>query len=407
MITLWVMAAVMVLAALALVLRPLLSAPALPAVGQQDANVEIFRRRLAELDAEREAGLLTEGDAADARTELERQLLGDVEPKPKTVVQRGRPAYVTAAIVAIALPLAAVLLYLKFGSPNAFMQVADSGVPQAEQDQLAFIQKHLAELESKVQEEPDNLEAVLMLGRAYLILQRYDEAVTLYAGAESRFADQPALLVDHAEALAYAQGGNLLGESDTLIDRALELEPGFAKGLWLAGLVAVQQDRPDEAREHWQKLLAVLPPESGTAVRVRELLAQVGGAPATAPSQETPAAAGNVALQVQVTLSPELAGRVPDGATVFVLARAADGPRAPLAVVRQPASSLPLAVTLDDTTAMVEGMSISRFPQIVVEARISASGNAIRQPGDLIGTSEAIEVKDGAKLQIQIDQVVQ
>lgn len=407
MITLWVVAAVMVLAALALVLRPLLTAPALPTVGQQDANVEIFRRRLAELDAERDAGLLSENDAADARTELERQLLGDIDPKPTVTVRSGRPAYVTAAIVAVALPLAAVLLYLQFGSPNVFMQAVDSGVPQAEQDQLAFIEKHLAELESKVQEEPDNLEAVLMLGRAYLILQRYDDAVTLYAGAESRFSDQPALLVDHAEALAYAQGGNLLGQPDTLIDRALGLEPGFAKGLWLAGLVAVQQDRPDEARAHWQKLLAVLPPESGTAVRVRELLAQVGSAPAAAPSQEAPPAAGNVALQVQVTLSPELADRVPEGATVFVLARAASGPRAPLAVVRQPVGSLPLAVTLDDSMAMVEGMNISRFSQVVVEARVSASGNAIRQPGDLIGTSQPIEVQDGAKLQIEIDEVVQ
>lgn len=94
MITLWVVAAVMVLAALALVLRPLLTAPALPTVGQQDANVEIFRRRLAELDAERDAGLLSEDDAADARTELERQLLGDIDPKPTVTVRIDRKSVV-------------------------------------------------------------------------------------------------------------------------------------------------------------------------------------------------------------------------------------------------------------------------------------------------------------------------
>lgn len=396
MITFWIACAVMLLAALALVLRPLLAARPLPALDQQEANVAVFRRRLAELEAEQAAGLLTEADAAEARLELERQLLGDAASDP-TQPLRYRPSYKTAAVVGVALPVAVLALYLQMGSPR----VPDALPSQDVQSQLAFIQEHLAELEQQVRAEPDNLEALLMLGRAYVVLQRYDEAVELYAAAQPRFGGQPALLVDQAEALGYAQGGNLLGQPAALLDQALALAPAFPKGLWLAGLAAMQAEDPAQARQHWQRLLAELPADSEAAGQVRELLAELGGASADSAG---PAAS----LQVEVQLAPALAQRVAPGSTVFVLARPAGGEqRAPLAVVRRTVDELPLAVTLDESMAMVPGMSLREFPDVVVEARVSLSGAAASQAGDLIGLSAPVRVGDAQRVSIVIDRVVE
>lgn len=396
MITFWIACAVMLLAALALVLRPLLAARPLPALDQQEANVAVFRRRLAELEAEQAAGLLTEADAAEARLELERQLLGDAASDP-TQPLRYRPSYKTAAVVGVALPVAVLALYLQMGSPR----VPDALPSQDVQSQLAFIQEHLAELEQQVRAEPDNLEALLMLGRAYVVLQRYDEAVELYAAAQPRFGGQPALLVDQAEALGYAQGGNLLGQPAALLDQALALAPAFPKGLWLAGLAAMQAEDPAQARQHWQRLLAELPADSEAAGQVRELLAELRGASADSAG---PAAS----LQVEVQLAPALAQRVAPGSTVFVLARPAGGEqRAPLAVVRRTVDELPLAVTLDESMAMVPGMSLREFPDVVVEARVSLSGAAASQAGDLIGLSAPVRVGDAQRVSIVIDRVVE
>lgn len=396
MITFWIACAVMLLAALALVLRPLLAARPLPALDQQEANVAVFRRRLAELEAEQAAGLLTEADAAEARLELERQLLGDAASDP-TQPLRYRPSYKTAAVVGVALPVAVLALYLQMGSPR----VPDALPSQDVQSQLAFIQEHLAELEQQVRAEPDNLQALLMLGRAYVVLQRYDEAVELYAAAQPRFGGQPALLVDQAEALGYAQGGNLLGQPAALLDQALALAPAFPKGLWLAGLAAMQAEDPAQARQHWQRLLAELPADSEAAGQVRELLAELGGASADSAG---PAAS----LQVEVQLAPALAQRVAPGSTVFVLARPAGGEqRAPLAVVRRTVDELPLAVTLDESMAMVPGMSLREFPDVVVEARVSLSGAAVSQVGDLIGLSAPVRVGDAQRVSIVIDRVVE
>jgi cytochrome c-type biogenesis protein CcmH len=404
MITFWIIAGLMLLAALALVLRPLLSnRPLSAALDQQDANIAVFRRRLDELETEQAAGLLTAADAAEARLELERQLLGDLGERAAPL--RRRPSYGAALAVGLLLPIAAVLMYLQLGSPTAATGIA-AGAASDEQSQVAFIREHIGDLEEKVRAEPGNLEAVLMLGRAYLVLQQYDAAVALYAEAQSQLGDQSVLLVDYAEALGYAQGANLVGRPSELLQRALAVEPTSQKALWLMGLASMQADQPQQAQHYWQRLAATLPPESETAEQVRQLLAEVA-AQLPAGTAEGQSAAVAASLQVEVRLAPALAEQVPVGGTVFVLARPATGQRAPLAVVRQPVERLPLQVTLDESMAMVPGMSLREFPQVVVEARISRSGDAASKPGDLLGRSGPVAVAAGEPVVIVIDQVVE
>lgn len=406
MMIFWISAALMVLVALALVLRPLLSQQALPALDQQDVNLSIYHRRLQELEVDQEAGLLTADAAAEAKLELQRQLLGDVAVAPTAPTLR-RPARAMAVGVGILLPLAVLTLYLSLGSPEAEEHLIASTLQgnDAQGEQLDFIREHLGELQAKVKAEPENLEAVLMLGRAYLLLEQYDAAVDVYAANESWGSEQAAFLVDYAEAVAYAQGGGLLGKPTELLLQGLEVDPNFSKGLWLAGLAALQAEQPERARHHWEKLAATLPPESEPAAQLNQLLAELDDAERSVESRREPA--GMARLQVDVSLSPELAQSVETDHAVFVLARPADGQRTPLAAIRRTVGELPFNIVLDESMAMVAGMSLRDFPQVVVEARVSRSGDAASREGDLIGRSEPVSTTSGEPVRIVIDRLVE
>src|SRR5690606_21173307 len=128
---------------------------------------------------------------------------------------------------------------------------------------------------------------------------QYDAAVALYAEAQSHLGDQPALLIDYAEALGYAQGANLVGRPSELLQRALAVEPTSQKALWLMGLASMQADQPQQAQHYWQRLAATLPPESDTAEQVRQLLAEVA-AQLPAGTAESQSAAVAARLQIEV-----------------------------------------------------------------------------------------------------------
>jgi len=396
-----VAAVVMVIIALAFIVPPLLRAPEGGLGSHREANLAVHRQRLRELAAERDSGALTPAAYEEAKTELERQLLEEVRPEQEA---RARPSWLSAAAVVVAVPLLAGGIYLTLGS---YQNWTASTVPADEDPhaQLEFIRNNVEQLRARVEQQPDDLEAWLMLGRSYLLLQRYPEAVALLAKAQEQFGEQPQMLAERAEAIAYASGGDLQGESSTLLARALQLDPDHPKALWLSGLAAAQAERPAQAKAHWQRLLTVLPPESGAAGQIRSLLAQLDGVP-DAPADQAPRAA-SARLAVEVSLAPAVAEQAPADATVFILARAAgDGPKAPLAVVRRQVRDLPATVELDDTMGMVPGMTLAAFPEVVVEARVSRNGDAIAASGDSIGRSEPVKVGAEAPVTVVIDQTV-
>jgi cytochrome c-type biogenesis protein CcmH len=201
-----------------------------------------------------------------------------------------------------------------------------------------------------------------------------------------------------------AQGRRLQGEPERLIAQALKIDPRNVKALALAGTVAFENKDFKGAIAHWQKILEIVPPDSDMADSIRDSIADAeklgGGPPKLAagaaktkpapPRAAAPASGGVVSGTVQ--LAPALAARVAPGDTVFVFARAAEGPRMPLAVTRKLVRELPAAFTLDDSMAMGAGMKISDFPRVVVGARISKSGTPAAQPGDFEGLSAPISV---------------
>jgi cytochrome c-type biogenesis protein CcmH len=368
-------------------------------VSRREANIAIYRDQRRELDADLAAGKLVPAEHEKARAELEARLLEDVDAAGEAT-PRPRGGRRTAVLVGIAMPLAALAVYLAVGSPGALSPQADPGAVTAEQ-----IDEMVGRLAARLRENPDDADGWKMLGRSYAVLGRFGEAVDAYAKAAVRAPRDAQLLADFADALAMAHGRSLQGEPEKLVLRALEIEPRNLKALALAGTAAFDRKAFAAAAGYWQRMLPLVPPDSEDAQVIRDNVAQAtqlaGGKP-PAPQAAAPQAAG---LRGTVRISPQLKGRFDPEDTVFIYARAAEGPPMPLAVLRRRARELPAEFALDDSMAMAPGMTISAHARVVVTARVSKSGGATPQPGDLQGASAAV-ANDASGVEVTIDTVV-
>lgn len=246
----------------------------------------------------------------------------------------------------------------------------------------------------------------MMLGRSYTALARYPDAVIAFRRAVALVPADPTLLADFADVLGMAQGKRLAGEPAQLVQRALDADPRHVKALALAGSVAFEVRDYAAARAHWERLIAVIPGDSDMARSVRNSVLQArelesGVAASTTVST---AAATGTSVTGRVRLAPALAAQVAPGDTLFVFARAEQGPRMPLAILRGTVGTWPFPFVLDDSMAMGPGLKLSGFPKVLVSARISRSGNALPQAGDLIGQSGPV-APGASGLELVIDRV--
>jgi cytochrome c-type biogenesis protein CcmH len=252
---------------------------------------------------------------------------------------------------------------------------------------------------------------------------RHADAVQAYANIRRLGGDQPALLADYADALVMANGGQFTDEAGGLLEKAIELDPENLKGLWLIGHWKYGQGAYAEALDYWQRAAAKLPPGGQDARVIAQQISQVqsrlgiDSTPALRTAQaasqtasDTTAgksnSAGGASVTVQVALDPGLSDAAAPEDTLFIFARAVQGPRMPLAIVRKQVKDLPVTVTLDDSLAMSPAMSLSKFGEVTVGARVSKSGNAIPQSGDLQGTVSPVATQGAQPVQLTIDSRV-
>jgi cytochrome c-type biogenesis protein CcmH len=417
MILFWAVLATMVCVALLFVVPPLLSGNRASGPARDEVNIAIYRERLKELESDLKNGTLSREQFDKTREELERALLQDVSGAPARDSAAGpAPARWSAAVVAVALPLLAVGWYLGLGRYDAPSMQGRSDIPGVRQPAvpgMPSIEQMVSGLAARLKNNPNDPQGWSMLGRSYVVLKRYPEAVDAYAKAYGLRADDAQLLADYAEALALASKGRLAGRPAELALEALKLQPEQQKALWLAGIAAVQQGDASQAKLYWQRLLRLLPKDGEDAKMVEGALAQAegqavagGGAPAGGSTEQEATPAGG-AVQVRVALAPGLVNKASPDDTLFIFARAINGPRMPLAVVRKRVKDLPVTVTLDDSMAMMPSMKLSNFPEVALEAHISKSGNAMPQTGDLLGRTPSTKVGSQHVVEMTIDHLVQ
>jgi cytochrome c-type biogenesis protein CcmH len=227
---------------------------------RKQANLAIFRDQLAELDREKAEGTLAEGDFEQARRELQRRLLEEVEPDSGDSTQGTYgPSRKAAITILLAIPVLAVVGYGMLGNPKALDPV-ETAAPQ--QMTAEKINEMVARLAEKVKANPDDLKGWLMLARSYKTMGRYDEAVEAYAKAEKALADDPELLSSYAETIAMANGKGLKGKPSELIERALKIDPQYPHALFLAGAAAMEAGDNKKGVAYWEALLPQVEPGS-------------------------------------------------------------------------------------------------------------------------------------------------
>jgi len=392
------------------------------AQGKADAAQRVVARaRLAELDMDLEAGRLEQAQYDAAREDLERELLHDLAGGSDA----GKPAHNgswAALLVAIAVPLGATLLYKAIGTEQiiALLQENPPAARQAQQQtpQLS-VEEMVSKLAARMASNPDDLRGWLMLAKSYSVLERYEQAIPAYRNImRLGGGDNAGVLADYADALVATNDGRFSDEAGKMLTRALALEPDNLKALWLAGHWKNQSGDPAAAIGYWEQAASQMQPQSEDWQIITGQIEQVrqrAGLPASAtpPVQVAqagaaaqPAAASGTALQVTVALDPALRDRTRPDDTVFIYARAVNGPRMPLAIVRKQVRDLPVTVTLDDSLAMSPAMVLSGFNPVSVGARISRSGNAMPQSGDLQGMQSPVSPATTASVNIVIDSPV-
>lgn len=392
-------AALLTAGGMVFVLWPLLR----PAVGARTsvraANLSIYRDQFAELERDLRLGTLDATQYDSARAELERRLLEEVAAQPADAGAARRPGRTLAVLVAVLMPLCAGLLYWHLGQPQGIGAPKQAGPPAGDITQAEF-ETMTGQLAERMAANPDDPVGWLMLGRAYMALERYADAANALREANRRQPNEPEVLVEYAEALALERGRKLEGEPTQLLERALKIDPNHPKALTLAGSAAFEAKDYKRAIGYWERLQGQVPADSELGQALQAGLAQ-----ARELAGAKPAPAGGETIRGEVRLAAGLAGRASPEDTVFVVARAAEGPRMPLAVLRRQVKDLPLTFALDDTLAMAPQMKLSGFPEVIVTARVSKSGNAAPESGDLEGASAP--VRPGASgVVITVDSVV-
>jgi cytochrome c-type biogenesis protein CcmH len=441
MIIFWILAAGLIGLALLFVMPPLVfERTKVEDVDRDALNLAVFRQQLEELDNDLATGELGQEQYDAARRDLERELLRDVgqDTAPETATEPGRGRW-AALVLGLAIPIAAVSLYLFQGNAGVIPELeASAGNQSATAQSGAMPPGHPAvgngpatsldvlvqRLAEHMQKNPNDLKGWIMLGRTYTVLQQPERAVSALEKAYALAPKQPEVLTAYAEALAASNGNRLEGRPAKLIKTALQLDPQSVSAHWLSGLVSFQKGDFKGAASEWEGMLARFDPQGQEAAQLRRFVnearrragvppieasagapmqvAEAGG-PASGPMpRDEGAAQANPAakLTVEVALDPALAAKADPQETVFIYAKAVSGPPMPLAVQRVHVSQLPLTVALDDSMAMMPAMRLSAFPQITVGARISKSGQAIPQSGDLQG--EVSPVKPGRTEPVKI-----
>jgi cytochrome c-type biogenesis protein CcmH len=393
--------AVLVAIALTFLLPPLLRKQ-MPATSDI-TSLPIYREQLQELQADFANGAIQEAQFHEAEQELKRRLLEETSVQAMPTNAGNRQRWI-AAVIALALPVASFALYKFLGQPEAFVPSshqtsapidAENITPQ----QFATMTQRLA---VKLRDQPNDAQGWTMLARAYMALGRSNDATMAYDRATLLVPDNAALLAEYAHALATRNNNSFAGRPRELVAQGLKLQPNNPRILALAGSAAFEAKDFNAAIRYWQQLLAQVPKKSDITT---EIVASIDAA--RAALGQKPEASASASVTGTVQLSAALKDKAAAGDTLFIYARAAGGnaPKMPLAVWRGAVKDLPKDFTLDDSMAMTPAMVLSKFEQVTVEARVSKSGNAIPQSGDLSGPG--VTVKPGAKdIKILIDRVV-
>lgn len=445
MLTFVLVALLITVLSIVFLVRPLLKSPDTEAYERHVQNIHFARERLAELEEQRSSNKLSAQDYDELRQEIEDNLAKDIdlaaEERKSNPQAEGSSNAVVITLLCCLVPVAALGLYVLTGTPTAISMPAAQAANNENEivagnigadAQNSEINSLLRSLENRLAEDPNDIQGWIIAARTYQQLGKYPESVRAYKQLIELDDSNPDFFAGLADVSALQAGGILAGQPTNYVEKALALDPNHMQAMWLAGLAAAQGGDTALAMDYWNRLMPLLADYPQQQADLRDVMQQTAAAenlpldsnrspqesaainsedeqnkPQVAQSPNAEATQDGPQLTLAVSLDDDLKKQAQASDTVFVFARAKQGPPAPLAVKRLKVSDLPTTVILSSADAMMPQLTLALFEEVVVSARISKSGNPIAQPGDL--QSELIELlnTETATQTLHINQQVQ
>jgi cytochrome c-type biogenesis protein CcmH len=430
----WILTAGLIVLAMAFIALPLMRSRYKTGINADELNLSVFKQQLAELDSDLEAGILDQERYDAAKRDLEKELLSDIQGEPSDISVAPAKGSRWMALSALLVPLIALFIYQLLGSPELIQRLAEQPASSASNPahgqqkpgtkDLPPMEELVRRLAAKLEEQPNNPQGWVMLGRSYIAMNDYPKAMEAYKRAIELDGENVDTLLAYAEAIAASSGNNFTGQAAPLVEKAFKLEPENPNTLWISGILAYQQGDFRSALGRWEKVQAMLPPQSSELESVSSAVDDARkklGMPPTEPKlpqiaqaksaakpmaeSSKPLSGAAAGVEVKVSLSDEMAKRAKPDDLVFIYAKAVSGPPMPLAAARKRVRDLPLTIRLDDSMAMMPQMKISGFSQVAVGARISLSGNPMAQSGDLEGEVRPVTPGQSDMVNVLIDSI--
>ncbi|OYT90815.1 MAG: c-type cytochrome biogenesis protein CcmI [Burkholderiales bacterium PBB3] len=374
-----------------------------------DTATQTLKNQLRQLRDLHQSGALPLAHYQESKAALERRLVDlivDGSPDAQSAPPTRKPSAKLLGILLLAVLAIAIAGYstTRPSLPTQDSSTPDNNAEAPHTTDSAQMERMTEQLAARMAEQPGDANGWAMLARSYSVLGKHPEALKAYEKAVALRKDDAALLADYADSLAVQNQRSLAGKPMQMVEAALKIDPKHMKALALAGTHAF--DRKDYARaaQYWERAVQSGPAGHPMVQSLTAALTEarnLAGLPATDP---TPVAA-TATVSGTVILSPALAHKAQPDDTVFIFARAAKGARMPLAILRKQVRDLPFAFTLDDSAAMSPANALSSSTKVIVGARISKSGNAMPQPGDLAGQTGVVAV-GASGLRVEISDAI-
>ena len=385
---------------LVLLLRPFIFPAKSKATSRRQMNATIYREELDKLEAEHAAGVITAVDYEIAHAEMRQRLFQDTIEEDDREVEGSSKK--TAIGLCIFIVLLSSALYFSLGDAVRIAQ-SNSEKPVTQEG----VEKMVAEFAIKMEKDPSNLKGWAMLARSYRILGRNEDAAKAYARAGNFIDSDPQLLADYADVMATNANGSFAGKPLQLINQALKLDPNNLMALWLSGTAAYGSGNYKSAVQTWEKLAKQIPPDTDEARAIQGSIAEARskGGLASAAAGQAPIASSRKSISGKIELSADIKSKIQPGDIVMVIARK-PGERMPVAVLKVAATNFPLSFVLNDALAMNPSAPLSQLSEASIEVRISKTGMAKPEAGDLISTVQTVQV-GASNVRLLVDQVRQ
>ncbi len=404
----WQVIILLSLSATVFVLWPLIKFPFLKkALAQQasydETQVELYQEHLADLERALANSEISQEQFAELKLELQKALVNDesLASAARPPSSRGKRA---VFMLAVAIPLLSVFLYTRWGARadwDIYQHLQSLPAATSHEDYESRLRQISTRIQTRLNRTPDNAGLRHVLAQTSMTLQDYDLAVDSYRKILEQFPGSPAIISNLAQAMFYRAGNVVTPEVRQYTQQALELAPMLPEMLGLAGIDAKNRGDYREAIRYWKLAMSQMDPDSRSAqgylngISNAEKALQDAGEPLEEPRKEDAGgetAAATQALTVKVTLGEAV--KLQGGETVFVYARAWNGPKMPLAIKKLSIQELPAEIVLDESMAMAPGMSIDKFPELEVVARISRTGSPSPQSGDWEATQGPVRLSE-------------